>query len=593
MNRFALPNLGIGLGLRTLHYAHILEHAPAVSWFEILSENYMRTRGRPLHFLDCISERYPIVMHGVSLSIGSTDPLDWHYLEELKALRDRARARWVSDHLCFTGATGKNTHDLLPLPYTEEALRHVAKRVRQVQDFLGAPLALENPATYVEFADSSLTEWQFLGELAREADCAILLDVNNVYVSAYNHGFQPSDYLDAIPFDRVVQIHVAGHTNHGTHIVDTHIGPVNDPVWQLFQDAHQRASGASVLLEWDAEIPNFEQAHAEALRAKDFIEQRAPISERFPMSVRDGSPASALTERRSSTPDLQAREHGQNAPIARARCGARPTGLRGLQDFMVEAIIGTGAVVAAAGSVFTRGPRLSARERFEIYQSGYRSRLVECLADDYPVLGQTLGEQRFEAICNAYIDCHPSHSPSLNAFGAQMSAFCRDQPSSGFEEASQFLADLAALEWALVEAIHAEIAAPFDFASLRGVPIEAWSTARLVPSGAVRILRSEYPVNAYYQACRDGAPPSIPEPCASATAVYRQGLALWRTDLTPAMTQILEALLAEVPIGDALSRMAVPGEDAQALAESERSVMVWFEQWVRAGIFAGVHLEAK
>jgi uncharacterized protein len=268
--RFELPNLGIGLGLRTAHYTHILEQQPQVDWFEIISENYLQTRGRPLEFLLQIAERYPVVMHGVGLSIGSTDPLDFDYLRELKALRERIAARWVSDHLCWTGATGKNTHDLLPLPYTEEALAHVVKRVREVQDVLGAPLALENPSTYLEFAGSSMTEWEFLTALANEADCAILLDVNNVYVSAYNHGFDPLEYLAGIPFERVVQLHVSGHTSYGTHLIDSHIGPVIDPVWELLGYAHARCE-ASVLLEWDAEIPSFEVTHAEALRARAFI----------------------------------------------------------------------------------------------------------------------------------------------------------------------------------------------------------------------------------------------------------------------------------------------------------------------------------
>lgn len=274
MNRFSLPDLGIGLGLRTPHYAHIVAHQPAVDWFEILSENYMHTEGRPLHYLDWVAERYPVALHGVSLSIGSTDPLDRVYLEELRALRDRTRARWVSDHLCWTGVAGKNSHDLLPLPYTEESLRHVIARVKQVQDFLEAPLALENPSSYLEHTSSSLTEWAFLGELAREADCAILLDVNNIYVSAYNHGFSAATYLAAIPWDRVVQIHVSGHTNHGTHIVDTHIGPVIDPVWELLREARSRCD-ASVLLEWDAEIPDFETTHAEALKARAFLGGRS------------------------------------------------------------------------------------------------------------------------------------------------------------------------------------------------------------------------------------------------------------------------------------------------------------------------------
>lgn len=270
-NRFELPNLGIGLGLRTKHYSTILEQKPAVDWFEILSENYLRTQGRPLDFLDQIADQYPVVMHGVSLSIGSTDPLDRQYLTELKALRDRVKARWVSDHLCWTGVAGKNTHDLLPMPYTEEALAHVVGRVRAVQDFLGAPLALENPSSYAQFASDSMPEWEFLARLAEQADCALLLDVNNVFVSSRNHGFDPLTYLNAIPFQRVVQCHVAGHTDHGTHIIDSHIGPVIDSVWQLLAVAHRRCQGVPVLLEWDAEIPSFEETHAEALRAREFI----------------------------------------------------------------------------------------------------------------------------------------------------------------------------------------------------------------------------------------------------------------------------------------------------------------------------------
>jgi uncharacterized protein len=271
MNRFGLADLGVGLGLRTVHYAHILEHRPAVDWFEIISENYLETSGRPIEFLEAIAERYPIVMHGVSLSIGSTDPLDREYLRQLKALRDRVKARWVSDHLCWTGVGGKNGHDLLPMPYTEEALAHVVARVKQVQDFLGAPLALENPSTYAELSGASMREWEFLAQLAELSDCAILLDVNNVYVSAHNHGFDPFAYLDAMPFDRVIQLHVAGHTDHGTHIIDSHIGPVIDRVWELLALAHRRAAGVPILLEWDAEIPAFEVVHGEALRAREFI----------------------------------------------------------------------------------------------------------------------------------------------------------------------------------------------------------------------------------------------------------------------------------------------------------------------------------
>ena len=272
-NRFGLPDLGVGVGLRTTHYAHVLEHEPDVAWFEVISENYMQTAGRPRFVLDRVAARYPVTMHGVSLSIGSTDPIDFGYLRELRALRDAIGARWVTDHLCWTGVAGKNTHDLMPMPYTDEAVRHVARRVREVQDFLAAPIALENPSTYVEFASGSMTEWDFLAAVAVEADCGILLDVNNIYVNAFNHAFDVDTYLDAVPFDRVVQLHVAGHTRHATHIVDTHIGPVEPSVWDLLAEAWRRTGGVSVLLEWDAEIPPFERVHAEALRANDAIER--------------------------------------------------------------------------------------------------------------------------------------------------------------------------------------------------------------------------------------------------------------------------------------------------------------------------------
>jgi uncharacterized protein (UPF0276 family) len=271
-DRLGLPDLGIGVGLRTVHYAHILADRPGVDWFEIISDNYIHTSGRPLLFLDRIAALYPIVMHGVALSIGSTDPIDFAYLRDLKTLQRRTEARWISDHLCWTGVAGHNTHDLLPLPYTEETLLHVARRVRTVQDFLGERILLENPATYASFVASTMPEWTFIAELLAEADCGLLLDVNNVFVSAYNHGFSAETYIDAIPVDRVVQMHVAGHSNEGTHIIDTHSGCVVDPVWQLLARARQRGIRAATMLEWDADIPDFRMVHEEAMKARTFLE---------------------------------------------------------------------------------------------------------------------------------------------------------------------------------------------------------------------------------------------------------------------------------------------------------------------------------
>jgi uncharacterized protein (UPF0276 family) len=276
--RLGHPDLGLGVGLRTVHFSHILREWPAVDWFEIISENFIDSRGRPRYVLEQIAERYPVVMHGVSLSIGSTDPLDIEYLSKLARLARHVNARWVSDHLCWTGVAGRNTHDLLPIPLNEETLAHVVERVRVVQSVLERPLVLENPSTYVTFADSTMPEWEFLARLADEADCGLLLDVNNVYVSSVNHDFDPVEYIRSVPHERVVQYHLAGHTDCGTHCIDTHDGRVVDAVWDLYARAQQLTGRVSTLLEWDAKIPAFEVVHAEVLKAKQYL-GRAPGTE--------------------------------------------------------------------------------------------------------------------------------------------------------------------------------------------------------------------------------------------------------------------------------------------------------------------------
>jgi uncharacterized protein (UPF0276 family) len=267
------PSLGFGLGLRVDHYEAILAGRPPVEWFEALTENYLVPGGKPLHYLTRIRERYPIALHGVSLSIGSTHPLDREYLAKVKALAARIEPEWISDHLCWTGVGGKNAHDLLPLPYTEEALANVVGRVRTVQDFLGRRILLENVSSYVTFRDSPLTEWEFLRAVAEQADCLILLDVNNIYVSSVNHEFDPHDYLNAIPVERVQQFHIAGHENHGDYLIDTHDHPVPDPVWSLYDAAVRRFGNVSTMIERDANIPPLEELCAELDTARRLAER--------------------------------------------------------------------------------------------------------------------------------------------------------------------------------------------------------------------------------------------------------------------------------------------------------------------------------
>ncbi len=249
-------NLGFGLGLRIEHYETILAEKPAIDWFEILTENYLVPGGKPLHFLEKIHEHYPnMVMHGVSLSIGSSDPLDKNYLQQVKALAKKIKPKWISDHLCWTGVKGKNMHDLLPLPYTEEAIKHVISRVQKVQDFLGQRILLENVSSYVTYQQSVMTEWEFLREIAERADCLILLDVNNIYVSGVNHEFNPLDYIMAMPVERVCQIHLAGHSKEDNMLIDTHDHDIIDPVWSLYAAALRRFGPVATMIERDDRIP--------------------------------------------------------------------------------------------------------------------------------------------------------------------------------------------------------------------------------------------------------------------------------------------------------------------------------------------------
>jgi uncharacterized protein (UPF0276 family) len=262
---------GIGIGLRIPHYAHIFEHKPVVDWFEIISENFMCDGGRPLSVLDQILERYRVVQHGVSMYFGSAEKLNRDHLRRLKMLVRRTKTPWLTDHLCWGSVDGRYSHDLLPMPYTLEAARVTARKIREARDFLEVPIAVENVSSYAEFHVSQMTEWEFLVEVVERADCGILLDVNNIYVSSRNHSFDPVEYLNSVPPERVAQIHIAGHSKFEKYILDTHDHPVIDPVWKLYDQAIRRVGPTATLLEWDDRIPSFEEVHAEARKAERFL----------------------------------------------------------------------------------------------------------------------------------------------------------------------------------------------------------------------------------------------------------------------------------------------------------------------------------
>jgi uncharacterized protein len=274
------PALGHGIGLRPPHYLEVLGGAPAGDWLEVISENFMVEGGNPRRVLRQVRERYPVVLHGVSLSLGSVDPLDEGYLDRLAALAAEVEPAWVSDHLCWSSFGGHTGHDLWPLPFTEEALAHVAARVLRVQERLGRRILVENVSSYLEFTSSHLTEWEFLAELTRRADCGLLLDVNNVYVSAHNHGFEAEAFLRGLPADRVGQMHLAGHSDAGTHLLDTHDHPVCDPVWDLYRRAVARFGPVATILERDDHIPPLEEVVAEARRAAAIAAEVSASDER-------------------------------------------------------------------------------------------------------------------------------------------------------------------------------------------------------------------------------------------------------------------------------------------------------------------------
>ena len=265
-----LPNLGIGIGLRVPHYQDIFRDKPAIDWFEIISENFMVDGGAPLDNLKRILDHYPVVQHGVSLAIGSPDPLNFDYLRKLKDLTKLTKTPWVSDHLCWGRLAGAHYHDLLPLPYTEEVINYVAERARIVQDYLELPFALENLSSYVAYTQDQMPEWEFYSQVVEKANIYMMLDVNNIYVSSRNHGFDPKNYYENIPLDRVLQIHLAGHTDKGTYCLDTHDEPVCDKVWELYGEIYRLTGGVSTLLEWDDNFLSFEDTWKEALKAKAF-----------------------------------------------------------------------------------------------------------------------------------------------------------------------------------------------------------------------------------------------------------------------------------------------------------------------------------
>lgn len=546
------PELGFGLGLRIPHYRHIFEHWPKVGWFEIISENFMDTEGRPLRNLARIAERYPVVMHGIGMSIGTIDPLDSEYLRKLKKLADWLNPVWISDHLCWTGVAHKNTHDLLPVPYTPEALAHIVGRIKQVQDVLGRPLVLENPSTYLEFKTSQIPEAEFIAQMTEASGCNLLLDVNNVYVSCYNHRLDPKAYLDALPLDRVIQIHLSGHTNKGTHIIDTHDDHVVDEVWTMYQYViHQAGRTINTMIEWDDNIPEFAVLDAELDKAKE---------------------AAGRAHLHGTLPDLAT---AQERYVAN-----RITPLAEAQGRMQDAIL-LGAAINSKPEEWIRAKaEFPAADQLGVYLNAYRFRLHNVTTDDYPVLRHYLGEEVYDQLLRDFVNVAQSDHFNIGRYSAKLPEFLARHPAR-----DAFALELCALESAIAQLGDPAETEPLTPEHLAEMTAETLMEAVLYPRRALQLFAFNYPVNRYYRAVKEEEnPTAAPAPEQTFLAVFRHENIVWRMDLGETEYHLLAKLFAGVPVGEALEQL----QRDTHLPEEEllTNLSEWFARWMRNGLLA-------
>ena len=545
------PNLGFGLGLRPPHYTHIFEHSPTVDWFEIISENFMDTDGKPRRNLARIREQYPVVMHGVAMSIGTVDPLNSEYLTKLKKLANEMKPAWISDHLCWTGIAHKSTHDLLPVPYTEEALKHIVSRIKQVQDFLERPIALENPSTYLEFKSSHIPEAEFIAQMANQSGCHLLLDVNNVYVSCYNHRLDAKAYIDALPLDKVIQIHLSGHSNMGTHIIDTHDDHVVDEVWQLYKYViHQAGRVPNTMVEWDDNIPEWDVLYAELGKAKS--------------AARNAENYAPLPELAEENPRYIA---NVVMPLAEA------------QATMQEAILQAGRADCQPDQWIRAKKQFAPVDQLAVYRNAYHYRLYDVAAEDYPVLNRYLGNEKFRALIEDFVNHAQSRHFNVARYAAQLPEFLATHHLY-----EPFAHELATLENALAQLFDAPETAALEPSYLAGMTPDSLMESILHPRTALQLFAFDYPVNHYYIAGVAEEYLSPPAPEKSFLAVFRHEDVMWRMDLGESEYRLLQKLFAGLTIGEALE--SLQHELAWPENELSNQLSEWFSRWMRNGLLA-------
>lgn len=487
---------GFGLGLRTTHYPDYLREKQPLDWLEIITDNFLGDGGKPLAMLERIRQDYPVAMHGVAMSIGGTDPLDLAYLKQVKTLAQRIEPLWVSDHLCWTGHDHHRLHDLYPLPYTEEAARHVIARIRQAQDVLGRRLVIENVSSYIDFAASAQSEWAFLTYVAEEADCLLLVDVNNIYVSSVNQGFDAWTYLQGLPAQRVQQIHLAGHTHNGDLLVDTHDHPVCDAVWQLYAQACALYGPVATMIERDDHIPPLPDLLVELNLARQTRTHAIPTD--TPPMV---EPALVV-----AAPDV----------------GQRPS-LHNTQQQLTQYILGSDTADAASLALVAQTPRVSATQRLGIYHHAYRARLVETLADTFARTERFAGSDSFGVWATQYAEQSPPQSRSLSRYGETFPAFLQQRFPHNPE-----LFELVRLDWDLRSRFDMADTPALDSALAAERPPEIWLQTEdtLHPTVVLRTIQTN--VVALWQAldADTDVPPAqaLDEPL---------GMLVWRRDQQP------------------------------------------------------------
>jgi uncharacterized protein (UPF0276 family) len=547
----ASPNPGFGLGLRTAHYADFLATPQPLDWLEIITDNYLVEGGKPLVMLDALRQNYPMVMHGVAMSLGAAGGVDALYLKQVKALADRIEPLWVSDHLCWSGPGPEQLHDLYPLPYTDEAARHVITQIKKAQDFLQRRLVIENVSSYIDFKISAASEWQFLAHIAQQADCLLLVDVNNIHVSSVNQGFNPLDYLQALPAERVQQIHLAGHCDKGDHIIDTHDQPVAPAVWALYAQACRLWGPVAAMIERDANLPDLPTLLAEVNLARSVAAQAATEPS---VAVSTAAPCWVLDDRMS-----------------------RPQ-LGSIQQTLSQYVLDRDmpASAAAAAALVCKTPTADPTQRLGIYHHAYRARLVEVLADTFAKTYLFMGSDTFDTDATRFVVAQPPLQRSLNRYGLEFCNFLRQRYPANPE-----LHELAQLDWDLRQCFDGPDVKALDVQQAQADTQAHWLGRARPLHPSVRLRQVQTNVVQLWNAIHADVevPPAErwPKPL---------HLIVWRQGLQPHF-QILDDMQAgfmtRLNVDSSIESVCAEPANTEALVDPMR-LSQWLQQWLAQGL---------